>query len=300
MTAATRRCSWVLLAGLTLVACGARTEPKDEDISGSGPSGDDPREGGCDVPFVVPFANTEVRGRLKGPSRSDGWCGDDEHDKGAEDTYLIAPPVSTDVLVFVLPETEFEPSLRVTRDGCYQDDENLPRVCAAPLGDEWAYWHFLAEAGHEYSLTIDSPEGTDGLYAMQIFYSQPGLDGCPIHPTQIDQDPGGYFTWSNGLGGRQGRVDGLCGGPGGENMFQVNITYPGSIRFQVTAERKFAPVISVRTGCGATTELACTSAEEQGSSTLALDWFFTPGTYYVVIDQNDVQGGEYLLEAFIE
>jgi hypothetical protein len=301
MTAGVRRCSRVLVAGLVLVACGARTEPKDEDIGGSGPiAGEDPREGGCDVPFVIPFANTEVRGRLKGPSRSDGWCGGEDLDDGPEDTYLIAPPVTSDVLVFVLPQTEFVPSMRVTRNGCYQDEDNLPRLCEAPLGEEFPYWHFLAEAGQEYSLTIDSPEGTDGLYALQIFYSQPGLEGCPVHPTQINQEPGGYFTWSNTLGGRQGRVDGLCGGPGGENMFQINVNYPGNMTFQVTAESKFAPVISVRTGCGATTELACTSADETGSSQLSLDWFFTPGTYFVVVDQNDIEGGDYLLEAFIE
>ena len=98
MIAAGRCCTRVLVAGLVLVACGARTEPKDEDIGGSGPVGDDPREGGCDVPFVIPFANTEVRGRLKGPSRSDGWCGGEDLDDGAEDTYLIAPPLTTDVL----------------------------------------------------------------------------------------------------------------------------------------------------------------------------------------------------------
>lgn len=291
----------LLAAGLALVACGVRTGPPNEDTGGgSGPVGFDPREGGCDSPFVLPFANTEVRGRLQGPSRVDGWCDDDDNGGGAEDTYLIAPPITTDVLVFVLPDTEFRPTLRVTRDGCYQDDDNLPRICQAPLGDAWAYWHFFAEAGREYSLTIDSPEGTDGLYTMQVFYGQPGIDACPIHPAIITQEPGGYFTWSNTLAGAQGRVDGPCGGPGAENMFQIDVSYPGNITFRVIADDSFAPALSVRTGCGGTTELACTSAEITGSSRLELTQFFTPGTYYVVVDQNDVVGGKYELEAFIE
>lgn len=291
----------VLAAGLALVACGVRTGTPDEDTGGgSGPVGVDPREGGCDSPFVLPYANTEVRGRLQGPSRVDGWCDVDGNGGGAEDTYLIAPPVDTDVLVFVLPDTEFDATLRVTRDGCYRDDDNAPRICAAPIGDSVPYRHFLAEAGREYSLTIDSPEGTDGLYTMQVFYGQPGLEACPIHPSQIVQEPGGYFTWSNSFAERQGVVDGRCGGPGAENMFQINVTYPGNITFRLSADESFAPVLSVRTGCGATTELACTSMEIEGRSTLELSWFFEPGTYYVVADQGDVRGGSYMLEAFID
>ena len=296
----TRRAAGLLALGLLAGACGVRTGPPDEDTAGSGPTGDDPREGGCDIPFVLPFANIEVRGRLQGPSRVNGWCDVDGNGGGGEDTYLITPPVTTDVLVFVLPDTEFDATLRVTRDGCYHDDANVPRICAAPIGDSVPYRHFLAEAGHSYSLTIDSPEDTDGLYTMQVFYGQPGLEACPIHPSQINQEPGGYFTWSNSFTGRQGLVDGLCGGPGAENMFQINVVYPGNIRFRVSADDSFAPVLSVRTGCGATTELACTSMELEGSATFELNWFFTPGTYYIVVDQDDVRGGKYELEAFID
>lgn len=292
----------VIVAGALALACGIRTGPPEEDTGSdeSGvPPGPDPREGSCDNPFVLPFANYVVRGRLQGPGRDEGWCGDGENDAGAEDTYLITPKFDTDVLVFVTPETEFEASLRVTRDGCYSDDANLPRMCAAPVGDH-PYWHFFAQAGHEYSLTIDSPAETDGRYGLQIFYSPPELTACPVHEVQIDQAPGGHFMWSNTLGGRGGRVDGFCGGPGNENMFQLNVWYPGLISFQVQSEPSFAPILSVRTGCGGTTELECTSMEQQGSSTFSLSRFFEPGTYYVVVDQGGVAGGEYLLDVFSE
>lgn len=282
-------------ASLTL-ACGARSGPQVEDTDD--PTGTmvvDPREGSCDNPIVLPIANIEVRGRLQGPSRVEGWCGDGENDGGSEDTYLISPTADTDVLVLMQPSTEFQPTLRVTRDGCYSDPDNLPRVCAAPFGDH-AYWHFFAEAGHDYSITVDSPEGTDGHYAMQIVYAAPQIDACPIHSTQINQEPGGYFTWSNQLGGRQGRVVSRCGGPGAENMFQVNVFVPGTMTFKITADTSFAPVLSIRSGCGASTEMVCTSMAEQGTSTFALSWFFEPGTYFVVVDQDDIQGGEYVLE----
>ncbi|MBZ5709845.1 hypothetical protein [Nannocystis pusilla] len=285
----------VLAAGLIL-ACGARSGLTEDDTGdGTGVMSVDPREGGCDNPIVLPLANMEVRGRLQGPSRVEGFCGDGVIDGGAEDTYLIVPTFDTDVLLLMQPSTEFTPTLRVTRDGCYEDDNNIPRLCAAPVGDV-LFRHFFAEAGHEYSVTVDSPEGTDGYYAMQIVYTAPTLDGCPVHMTQIDQELNGNFRWSNTLGGRAGQVDGRCGGPGAENMFQVNVASPGEILFRVTADTSFAPALSIRTGCGGSSELVCTSMQETGSPTLEILQFFEPGTYFVVVDQNDIRGGEYVLE----
>lgn len=284
------------LAVSLILACGARSGPVDEDTDGgTGVTPIDPREGGCDNPIVLPLANIEVRGRVQGPSRVEGWCGDGINDGGAEDTYLIAPAADTDVLLLMQPSTEFTPTLRVTRDGCYMDDNNLPRVCAAPYGDV-PFRHFFAEAGHEYFVTVDSPEGTDGHYAMQVVYTAPPIEGCPVHSTQINQEIGGFFTWSNELGGRAGSVDGRCGGPGAENMFQLNVFTPGAITFTVTADVSFAPVLSIRTGCGGSTELTCTSMAEQGTANFSLTWNFDPGTYFVVIDQNDVVGGSYKLD----
>jgi len=285
-----------VLAASLILACGARSNPPGEETGDdTGMMSVDPREGGCDNPIVLPLANMEVRGRVQGPSRVEGFCGDGTIDGGAEDTYLIVPTFDTDVLLLMQPSTEFTPTLRVTRDGCYEDDANIPRLCAAPVGDV-QFHHFFAQVGHEYSVTVDSPEGTDGHYAMQIVYTAPTLDGCPVHTTQIDQEVGGFFMWNNNLGGRAGRVDGRCGGPGAENMFQVNVHTGGEILFRVTADSSFDPVLSIRTGCGGSSELACTSMDESGSSTVAIQQWFDPGTYFVVVDQNDIEGGEYMLE----
>lgn len=294
----------MLVACAISLACGARTGPPgDDDTDGgsvsSGPQGPDPREGGCDVPFELPFVNGIWRGRVQGPGRVTGFCGDGENDGGAEDTYLITPTFDTDVMLFVLPETEFDPVLRVTRDGCYEDDANQPRLCVTDAKSQ-PYWHFFAQAGHTYSVTIDSPTGTDGRYALQVIYGPPEVSACPIHKTQINQQPGGYFTWSNKLGGTGGRVDGACGGPGAENMFQLNVSYTGKVMIQVSAEERFAPVLSLRTGCGATTEVRCTSMALEGSSSFVLSEYLAPGTYYVVVDQGDVAGGEYVLEVFTD
>jgi hypothetical protein len=294
-------CALALTLGLC--ACGLRSDPDPEEDSGDTVSDteDDPRRGGCDMPFVLPFANTlDIRGRLLGPGKVRGWCGqtgEDEPDAGPEDSYVVTPSFDVDAVVSI-SEADFEPSIRVTRDGCREDV--LAQMCAAPI-DVGASRHFFAQVGHSYTITVDSPEGTDGHYKMQVLYGDPGIGACPIHPSQIDQAPGGYFTWSNTFGATQGEVDGRCGGPGDENMFQVNVLFPGTMTFRVTADASFAPVLSLRSGCGGVTELQCTSAEESGSNTVEIVNFFpSPGTFYIVVDQGDVVGGSYKLEVFSE
>lgn len=299
---ASRLSAVVLVCGLA--ACGLRSDADDEDSGGGedtfgGDTEADPRRGSCDTPYVLPFANFEARGRLAGPGKVRGWCGRDEDadgpDAGPEDSYIVTPSFNVDVVVVL--EADFEAALRVTRDGCREDV--LPAICAAPIGD--APWHFFAEVGHDYTITVDSPAGTDGRYTMQVVYGDPGPAACPVHPNQIDQEPGGFFTWSNVFGKRQGQVDGACGGPGTENMFQVNVSYPGNITFRVSADDSFEPVLSVRSGCGGVTELQCTSAAQTGSSSLELTQFFdVPGTYFVAVDQGNIEGGAYQLEVFSE
>ena len=292
------------LVVLALAACGLRSDADDDESGGGGETfGDteaDPREGSCDTPYVLPFANFEVRGRLLGPGKVRGWCGrdaEDEPDAGPEDSYIVTPSFNVDVLV-VIPESDFVPSLRVTRDGCREDV--FPQVCATPVAPA-DLWHFYAETGHTYTITIDSPENTDGNYTMQLLYGDPGVAACPIHPSVITQKPGGFFTWSNTFGKRQGQVDGACGGPGAENMFQIDVSYPGAVNFQLTGSNGFEPVLSLRSSCGGATEIECTSAEITGSNALALDHFFeVPGTYYVVVDQAGVDGGDYKLDVFTE
>ncbi len=304
-------CSRVLAlaAALGLCACGLRSDADDDESGGFDTVGDDteadPRRGGCDMPFVLPFANTlDIRGRLLGPGRVRGWCGrlgevDDEDapDAGPEDSYIVTPSFDVDAVV-TINDADFEPSIRVTRDGCREDV--LPQLCAAPV-EVGAVRHFFAEVGHSYTITVDSPEGTDGHYSMQVVYGDPGIAACPIHPSQIDQAPGGYFTWSNSFGPTPGEIDSRCGGPGDENMFQVNVTFPGTMTFRVTADDSFAPILSLRSSCGAVTELQCTSAEQTGSNVVELSNFFSdPGTFFIVVDQGDIVGGSYKLEVFSE
>jgi len=293
-----------LVGALALAACGLRSDADDDESGGDEtPSPDteaDPREGSCDTPYVLPFANFEVRGRLLGPGKVRGWCGrdaDDDPDAGPEDSYIVTPTFNVDVLV-VIPESDFTPTLRVTRDGCQEDV--FPQLCAtAVVASEPR--HFFAEAGHSYTITIDSPDDTDGHYTMQLLYGDPGVGACPIHPSVIDQKPGGSFAWSNSFSRRQGEVDGACGGPGAENMFQLNVFYPGTITMRLTADEGFKPVLSVRSGCGGATELQCNSSELTGSNTVEINQFFeAPGTYYVVVDQGGVDGGSYSLDVFTE
>lgn len=300
-----RQAALIASVAFGLAACGLRTDADEEDSGGgevtAGETGVDEREGSCDTPFVLPFANITVRGRLAGPGKVRGWCGradDSEPDAGPEDSYIVTPTFNVDVVVSI-PEADFVPTLRVTKDGCREDAGALPAICAAPIGD--GAWHFFAEVGHSYTISVDSPAGTDGHYAMALSYGDPGIPGCPIHPSPINQEHGGFFTWSNDFNPRQGQVDGACGGPGAENMFQLNVSYPGLVDFRVEADAAFEPVLSVRSGCGGVTELQCTSAAQSGSNSLVVSQFFdVPGTYYVVVDQGGVAGGHYQLDVFSE
>ena len=83
----------VIVAGALALACGFRTGLPEED-TGSDETGvlpgPDPREGSCDNPFVLPFANYLVRGRLQGPGRDEGWCADGENNAGAVDPSTAA------------------------------------------------------------------------------------------------------------------------------------------------------------------------------------------------------------------
>ncbi|MEZ4454308.1 MAG: hypothetical protein R3B09_32950 [Nannocystaceae bacterium] len=287
---------------LTLAGCGGRsafsTGAFDSDGDTDTPSDtEDEREGGCDHPIELPFAAQTVRGRVVGGGRAGGWCGEDIDggDRGGEDTYLLTPPYSTDVILTFREGTDFPAILRVTPDVCYETEGVLPEICAEAAVDDSRY--FLAEAGHTYNITVDSPAGTDGRYVLDIVLGWPALEVCPIHPATITQEAGGYFQWANDLPRGQGRVDGFCGGPGTENMFRMTVNEP-SFMSAVIGYEGIQPVVSVRSSCAVASELECDYAETT-SGQLSFEHFFdAPGEYYLVIDQGGIDGGSYSLEVF--
>ncbi|MCA9660825.1 MAG: hypothetical protein KC486_20955 [Myxococcales bacterium] len=288
-----------VLAALSLAAdvgCGARSGFSDDGGDTFSDGGDDDtREGSCAMPIELPFAPITVRGRLLGGGSARGWCGEDNGgDRGREDTYVLTPPYSTDVILTLGEGTDFPALLRVTPDACVAEADVLPEICIAPeIGDAR---HFWAEGGREYYISVDSPAGTDGRYELDVAFGWPPLEACAVHPNTINQEPGGYFLWENELGGGQGRVDGPCGGPGTENMFRLQINEPTYMSVFVTTE--IDAVISVRSSCAAASELTCTNGGNE-TGFAGLDYFFAdPGEYYLVVDQADISGGYYLLEVY--
>ena len=282
-----------IFAGLVLMltACGARSGFTD--TGGGGVGGDDDmREGSCAMPIDLAFEPQIVRGRLLGGGSAEAWCGDAGSDAGREDTYLLTPPYSTDVILTMRDGTDFPALLRVTAGGCIAEDGTVPETCVIPEIDDPR--HFWAEAGQDYYISIDSAAGVDGRYELDIAFGWPPLDSCELHSMAITQQPGGHFLWENTLASGQGRVDGACGGPGREDMFLVNVQEPSLMTVVVNSD-SIQPVISVRSNCAAASELTCSVGENPNT----VEYFFpAAGEYYLAIDQEGVSGGDYVLEVF--
>jgi hypothetical protein len=294
------------LVGLLLLvassACGLRSDPfapdavldeDDGDGSSSDEGGDPNRPGTCNDPLSMPFAPMTLRGELSGPSFAEGWCGSDS---GAEDVYTLVPDYDVDVILTLLPETDFTPTLRVVEDGC-EDGTGITQVCTRSFEDQ--PYHFLARAGHTYSVFIDSTDGDEGRYAFDVGFGWPPLEQCAPHPEIIQQLPGSAFIWNNDFTEGQGRVDGYCGGPGRENMFPLVATYPGNMIARVETSGGFAPVISLRTDCAALSELAC-AANGPGGVAELVQYLGEPGQYYLVVDQGQIGAGGYSLRVDFE
>ena len=235
--------------------------------------------GSCENPILLPLKQLTVRGRLLGPSEQDGWCGDGENDRGAEDVYRISAPYDVDVYFTVREETDFEPIIRIEKDACGAgedtDEHGAVRMCTNPLAPG-ALRSFFVEANAEYFITVDSPRGVDGRYGLDLLYGPPPVEACELHPSVITQQPGGVFLWENDLPAGQGFADGPCGGPGTENIFALEIDYPGVALVDIEGDVN----ADIRSYCGGTGELVC----EQGGG--SFEYFFeSPGTYYLNVDQ---------------
>lgn len=297
--------SLALVLALSATACGLRSDPfapdlsqesegNDDDDDDDDESGDPNRPGTCSDPLSLPFSPMTLRGELDGPSFSEGWCGSDG---GPEDIYTLVPDYDVDVILRLDPaETEFTPTLRVVEDGC-DPGSGITQICTRNFID--TPFHFLARAGHTYSVIIDGPEDSEGRYAFSVDFGWPSLDQCAPHPETIQQVPGSAFLWNNDFTEGQGRVDGYCGGPGRENMFPLVATYPGTMYALVETSGNFAPVLSLRTECAALSELSCSS---DGAGGVAQLQYFIPeaGQYYLVVDQGEIGSGGYQLRVDFE
>lgn len=282
--------------------CGLRSDPFAPDVAledGGGDDDDDDdagdpnRPGTCNDPLAMPFAPMTLRGELSGPSFAEGWCGSDG---GPENVYTLVPDYDVDVILTLLPgETEFTPTLRVVEDGCVEGT-GVTQVCTRSFADQ--PYHFLARAGHTYSVFIDSADGGEGAYAFEVGFGWPSLDQCAPHPELIVQQPGSAFIWNNDFTEGQGRVDGYCGGPGRENMFPLVASYGGYMYAFVETTGAFAPVLSLRTDCAALSEITCSAAAAGGVTELVQ--YIEPGQYYLVVDQAQIGAGGYQLRVDFE
>ncbi len=273
------------------IGCGARTgqSPPDEDTDttdtdttdteattdSESDTEDEPRLGSCENPYQLPFANQTVRGRLLGSGEQTGWCSADRNDAGLEDVYVVTANYDVDIVLENRPESELNATLRVYEGDCDGD----PVVCTSGLAPGDGHY-FYADAGKTYTIVIDSPARTNASYAFDVWFGDPVIEHCQLHETSISQSPGGYFYWENELPRGQGHADGPCGGPGTENMFAINVDYPGLMTAKTTGDVS----VDLRKACGGAHSQVCA---EQGAG--YIEYFFeSPGTYYLVVDHESV------------
>ena len=253
--------------------------------------------GTCTNPIVLPTTDSSAQGTLCGRGLyGDGVCGPDD---GFEDVYRFTPAFAGDVTITFDPaETDFSPTVRILE---YECDPAMGRakMCTDDflVGSASLPRHFLANGNRDFYIYIESADGSGGDYAFSITQGQPPIEQCDVHTEIIQQVSGSVFQWSNEFAAGQGRVDSGCQGIGVENMFQVQTTYPGNMYIDVVGSGGFRPLISVRTGCGATTELDCMTDQILGTPGFASFTYFLPGTgtYYVVADSLTLDGGAYEL-----
>jgi hypothetical protein len=292
-----------MCAAAWLVGCGLRSDPLFEgnliDESGGGSeteqddTGPEPGPSACQMPIDMPPQNVTIDGTLSGADHERGWCG---QDAGPEQVYKLVAPFNTDV-TFALRSADVPLTLRVVEDGC-SDGEGRAVVCANDFLEQSR--HFLAIAGHSYSVIVDSDAGASGSFSFDVIFGWPTLDQCTIHDEQILQQPGGSFVWFNDFGRGQGTADGLCGGPGRENIFPILTSYVGGMTAEISGTNGMAPVLSLRTNCAGVSELTCAAGAVNSST--SLNWYFdAPGSeYYLAVDQVGIDGGSYSMTVYFE
>jgi hypothetical protein len=287
-----------VLAGVLGVGagCGLRSDPLD-DFDGEvdlteGPDPSD--EGSCAMPKVIPaqFGSFSLTGSLAGTGSEQGQCGRDD---GPEGVYAYTPAADIDVTIRAIPgPTTFVPTIRVERNVCGNPGQ-AAELCASDFIRDGAAGldrHFLARAGSTYYITIDSPAGTRGNYQVELVEGPPPLAQCSVHAETIRYSPGGTFAWLNDFSEGYGRVSSRCGAPGKENMFRFIVDRPAWVFVQAIGSGGYRPVLSLRTGCSATSELECT---QPGPTHVASEWFLDAGEYYLTVDNGGTAAGGYEL-----
>lgn len=282
-------------------ACGVRSDPFD--LPGTAGGGGGGGGASCeDAEELVPLEDTVLEGTLPaGRGMLEGWCG---RDGGTEDVYVLHSMNNRDILVAVeaVDDEGFVPTVRIEVDTCGTTDavtdEGYTELCRADGSAFVAFAH--VEAGHDYTIVVDSPEGEGGAYRVVVSYQRPDPDNCILHPESPTLVQGGYFLWSNGLGGGQGNIQGLCGGPGTENMFAVRVLEPGVLRARVTSNTADAPpIVDIRRTCAVVATDRCEVGSPGGVAEAFVE-VSEPRTYYVTADHHGVGPFSYDLEVWLE
>jgi hypothetical protein len=301
----------VLSIGLSVglggsMGCGLRSNPLAVDTDFTVAEADAPDEGDpgtCTNPFMLEgLADSAISGELAGAGNYEGWCGGDS---GREDVYLFVTPENLDVTLRFDSSTSSDISVRVIESeaACQSGSEAATRLCDRSVIENGVpdTRYFYATGGVPYYIIVDNRGSEAANYSGVVTLDPPSIDVCAPHPDTITQVSGSTFTWYNDFSTGQGRVDGICGGPGKENFFRLQASYPGNVYINAYGSGGFNPIVGLRRGCGGTTEVSCTSADLAGTpGTASLSYFLDAGEWWVTVDDATVDGGAYTLEVYFE
>lgn len=275
------RWGWLVVA--LGFGCGFRTEV------GGLADDDDPvftTESSCESPIELLTTDSDASGNFDGVSRYRGVCGSDG---GREHVYAFVPIEDTDVVIEMTASAAA--SLRVYQGAC---QANVGLSCERV--ETTASTTFWASAGETYYVVVDAAQPEPLSYEFQVRLGPPDGDQCSVHPETIVQQQGSLFQWGNEFASGHGEIASQCGAPGRENMFPLDIVTPGRMIATAVGTGGFEPVLSVRRGCGASTELECTP-DRGGASELEFT-FTEPGRYFLVVDSASIDEGGY--DLFVE
>jgi hypothetical protein len=184
--------------------------------------------------------------------------------------------------------------LRVIRaeDPCLEAPIESTEVCADIKNSvPGRGFYDQGNEGETYYIIVDTELGESGEYAFEVRFGEEAfagdcLDAVEEQPIEIAK--GGNFVWEASLEDVQGRLDSGCSSPGDDDIFSLVLTGGGTLQATVEVlEGDIQPIVSIRTGCGTTSELAC------GPSAIA--GFGATTSAYLVVDQLGAANGRYRL-----
>jgi hypothetical protein len=134
-----------------------------------------------------------------------------------------------------------------------------------------------------YFLMVESTDGTTGSYSVKLeTFTAPAGDSC-LSPLTLNLASGSAAATGTTSGATNDAPSGSCSATGGDIAYVFSVTSGVFLSATVTPSSSFyQPTLILEgpdNGCSNTTEITCSTAFSQGSSTSLSQVSLSPGTY---------------------